>query len=55
MKKKKREYEIEFPIDWKNGCCCLCKFPLIINPTKFDVSLENMSYSNFVILKNISF
>ena len=42
---KKRKYEVEFPVNWENGCCCLCKFPLIINPMKFDVSLENVSYS----------
>ena len=35
-KKKKRKCEVEFPIDWENGRCCLCKF--VINPTKFDVS-----------------
>ena len=53
--KKKRKYEVEFPINWENGCCCLCKFPLIINPMKFDVSLENMSYSNCIILKEHKF
>ena len=37
---RKRKYEVEFPIDLENGRCCLCKFPLIINPTKFDFSLE---------------
>ena len=42
-------------VDWENGRCCLCKFPLIINPTKFDVSLENMSYSDFIILKEHKF
>ena len=31
-------YKVEFSIDWGIGCCCLCKFPLIINPPKFDVS-----------------
>ena len=50
-KKKKRKYEVEYLIDWEKGRCCLCKFPLIINPTKFDVSLENISYSDFIILK----
>ena len=40
--KKKRKCEVGFPVDWENGCCCLCKFSLIINATKFDVSLENM-------------
>ena len=49
--KKKRKYEVEFLIDWENGCCCLCKFPLIINLTKFDVSLENISYNNVIVLK----
>ena len=53
--KKKRKYEVEFPIDWENGCCCLCKFPVITNPTTFDVSLENMSYSDFIILKEHKF
>ena len=48
---KKRKYAVEFPINLENGRCCLCKFWIITNPTKFDVSLENMSYSNFIILK----
>ena len=49
--KKKRKYEVEFPIDWENGHYCLCKFLLVINPTKFEVSLENMSYSDFITFK----
>ena len=49
--KKKRKYEVEFLIDWGNGRCYLYKFLLIINPTKFYVSLENMYYSDFIILK----
>ena len=53
--KKKRKYEVEFPIDWENGCCCFCKFLLIINPVIFDVSLENMSNSDFIILKEHKF
>ena len=52
--KKKRKYEVEFRLDWENGRC-LCKFPLIINPTNFDVSLENMSYSDVIILKKHKF
>ena len=54
-KKKKRKYKVEFPVDWGKGRCCLCKFPLIINPPKFDVSLENMSHSDFIILKEHKF
>ena len=53
--KKKRKYEVEFPIDWENGRCCLYKFPLIINLMKFDVSLENMPRSDFIILKEHKF
>ena len=53
--KKKRKYEVQFPINWENGHCCLCKFPLIIYPTKFDVSLKNMSYRDFIILKEHRF
>ena len=49
--KIKRKYEVEFPIDSENGRCCLCKFPLTINATKFDVSSKDMSYSNFINLK----
>ena len=52
---KKRKYEVEFPIDWENGRCCLYKFPLIINLMKFDVSLENMPRSDFIILKEHKF
>ena len=52
---KKRKCEVGFPVDWENGRCCLCKFSLIINATKFDVSLENMSYSDFIILKEHKF
>ena len=50
--KKKKKNEVRFPIDWENGCCCLCKFPLIINLTKVAVSLENIFYNNFIVLKD---
>ena len=55
--KKKGKYEVEFPfpIDWENGLRCLCKFLLKINPTKLDTSLENMSHSDFIILKEPKF
>ena len=51
--KKKRKYKIEFSIDWENGGCCLCKF--VVYSTKFNVSLEIMAYSDFIILKEHKF
>ena len=54
---KRRAFEIENQIDWKNDNCKICNFPLHINLTTFDV--ECMSYGDFIIknehkfLKNI--
>ena len=53
--KRKREYEIENPIDWQNDKCHICTFPLHINPTKVNVQKENMSYGDFVIQKEHKF
>ena len=39
----KRKYEVGNPIDWQKGCCCICKFPLKINITNFDATVNNMS------------
>ena len=49
----KNQYERENPIDWENGECVLCRFPLQANPT----SPENqkMSYGDFVIKKEHMF
>ena len=52
---KRRAYEIENPIDWKNDNCKICNFPLHINPTTFDVEKEKMSYGDFVIKKEHKF
>ena len=54
-KKEKENMELNFLQIEKMVAFCLCKFLLIINPTKFDVSLENMSYSDFIILKEHKF
>ena len=45
----KRKYEVENPIDWELGHCCIYKFPLKINPTNFDATVNNMSHPNFII------
>ena len=29
----KRRYEIKNPVDWIEGCYCICKFPLKFNLT----------------------
>ena len=51
--KVKTKYEQENSIDWENGQCFLCKFPLEANPT--DPHNENMSYGDFVIKKEHMF
>ena len=51
----KRKYEIENPIDWIESRCCICKFPLKINPKNFDATTEQMSYADFVIFKEHKF
>ena len=51
----KRKYEIENPIDWIEGRCCICKFPLEINPTNFNATKEQMPYADFVIFKEHQF
>ena len=56
----KRKYEVENPIDWELGHCCICKFPLKVNPTNFDATVNNMSHPNFInfreykVLRNLS-
>ena len=52
---QKRKYEINHPISWKQGCCCLCPFPLEINPTTFDADEKTMSYAHFIICKEHKF
>ena len=49
------EHEIENPTDWIGGRCCICKFPLKINPTNFNATAEQMSYADFVIFKEHKF
>ena len=52
---KRRDYETETPIDWKNDNYKICNFPLHVNPTTFDVEKEKMSYGDFIIKKEHKF
>ena len=49
----KIQYQKENPIDWENGWCVLCTFPLEANPTNHQN--KNMSYGDFVIKKEHMF
>ena len=49
----KMEFEKENPIDWENGECVLCRFPLEANPT--NPKNEKMSYGDFIIKKEHMF
>ena len=55
----KRKYEIqENTIDWLEGRCCICKFPLKNNPTSFNETTQTtqqISYADFVIFKGHKF
>ena len=47
----KRKYEIEHPIEWSKDRCCICIFPLEINPTSCDADEKTTSYTDFIIFK----
>ena len=49
----KNEFERENPIDWQNGECVVCRFPLDATPTTFEN--EKMSYRDFIIKKEHMF
>ena len=49
----KNEFEKENPIDWEDGECVLCRFPLEVNPTTCEN--EKMSYGDFIIKKEHMF
>ena len=51
----KRKYDVENPVDWQTECYCIYKFPLKINPTSFDATIKNMSYTDFIICKEHKF
>ena len=49
----KNDFERENPIDWQNGKCVVCRFPLDATPTT--VENEKMSYGDFIIKKEHMF
>ena len=51
----KLNYQSENPTDWQSGRCCICTFPIEINPTMPDATKDTMSYSDFVIHKEHKF
>ena len=52
---RKKKYEIEQPINWEKDRCCLCTFPIGINPTMSTTTKETMSYTDFIIFKECKF
>ena len=51
----KSKYKVENPIDYQSGCCCLCTFPIEINPTMSKAKEDQMPYRDFVINKEHKF
>ena len=52
---KKRNYEVENPINWETDKCWICNFPLHINPRTPNAVKEKMSYGDFIIQKEHTF
>ena len=52
-KENKQMFEKENPIDWDNGHCVICTFPLSNNPTAHDN--DRMTYGDFIIKKEHMF
>ena len=48
-------YEKEHPIDWENGKCCICNFPLEIKAKGVDVNAKEMGYLDLFIRKQNKF
>ena len=40
----KRKYEIEHPIIWEIDSCCICTFPIEINPTMSTATKDTVLY-----------
>ena len=54
---QKIKYETQNPIYWEKDHCCICPFPLQINPTNMInmKNTKNISYRNFYIVKEHKF
>ena len=42
-------YERNFPIDWQNDKCVICKFPLKVEPTNYQTPDDEMTFGDFII------
>ena len=45
----KFRYERNFPIDWQNYKCLICKFPLKVEPTSYQTPDDEMTSGGFII------
>ena len=45
----KFRYERNFPIDWQNYKCLICKFPLKVEPTNYQTPDDEMTFGDFII------
>ena len=51
---EKKDYEVKNPIDWENGVCQICTFPLDVKPSE-KVNSEKITYGDFIIQKEHKF
>ena len=50
---EKKDYELKNPIDWENGKCSICTFPLDVKPS--EKLNEKITYGDFIIQKEHKF
>ena len=50
---EKKDYELKNPIDWENGKCSICTFPLDVKPS--EKINEKITYGDFIIQKEHKF
>ena len=51
---EKKDYEVKNPIDWENGICQICTFPLDVKPSE-KVNSGKITYGDFIIQKEHKF
>ena len=51
---EKKDYEVKNPIDWENGVCQICTFPLDVKPSE-KVNNGKITYDDFIIQKEHKF
>ena len=51
---EKKNYELKNPIDWENGKCQICTFPLDVKPSD-EICTDKMTYCDFIIQKEHKF